>query len=201
MEEMTEEEMKEKERKAEMEEWNNRRIKLIQSGEKATYKGLDYNLRDDNTYELSGPAPGEYSLKCFEIPNSLNGKPVTAISKIAFDPSWTKALTSIIIPDSVTNIDVDCLRYIVKSKINLTIDSKNPSYKCVDGALYTKDGKNLLKVGGEKTIFVVPQGVEIISRNAFMGSFNNLKELVIPASVKRIESSIVSFSGNLKTIY
>jgi hypothetical protein len=73
------------------------------------------------------------------------------------------------------------LRYIK----SITVDTDNPYYKSVDGNLYTKDGKTLIKYASAKKdkSFVLPDTVEEIKDNAFDGA-KYLTKITIPASVK-----------------
>ena len=167
--------------------------------------------------------------KVFGSCSSLTGiiipESVTYIGGGAF--SNCLSLTEIYIPKNVVTIELG------ESRIDLDIgytsnESKsmfcncpslerievapgNPSYKSIDGNLYTKDGKTLIQyaIGKTDTHFKLPEGVEIIEENAFLLSpslvsiefsdsvttikrgaldrFERLESIVIPKSVTKIE--------------
>lgn len=179
MEEMTEEE-REKERERELE----LRMEALRTGKIAVYKGLEYHLRDDDTYEL---CCGERSLECFDIPSELNGKPVTTINSNVFSSYYTEKLQSVIIPSSVTKVYRGVFSSILDKNINVTIDSDNPAYMYRDGGFYSKDGKILYVVRCAGTTFHIPEGVTDIENGALNRAFTTI---IIPTSVKRLGHGI-----------
>ena len=67
-----------------------------------------------------------------------------------------------------------------------TVDNDNPLFKTVDGVLFTKDGKRLVRFPQEKSgTYTIPAGVKTISQYAFKKS-RKLTEIVIPDSVSNI---------------
>lgn len=67
-----------------------------------------------------------------------------------------------------------------------TVDNDNPLFKTVDGVLFTKDGKRLIRFPQEKSgTYTIPAGVKTISQYAFKKS-RKLTEIVIPDSVSNI---------------
>ncbi len=70
------------------------------------------------------------------------------------------------------------------------ITEKNTHFITVDGVIYTKDMKTLVRYPNAKpdTKFVVPDGVETIGEDALMYC-SNIKELVLPESLKTIENN------------
>lgn len=74
-------------------------------------------------------------------------------------------------------------------KTNVTkfvVDSSNPSFKAVDGVLYTKDGTRLVRFPNNSSAsFTVPSGVKTISQYAFRKA-KKLEEIVIPDTVTKI---------------
>ena len=66
------------------------------------------------------------------------------------------------------------------------VDNDNPLFKTVDGVLFTKDGKRLIRFPQEKSgTYTIPAGVKTISQYAFKKS-RKLTEIVIPDSVSNI---------------
>lgn len=75
----------------------------------------------------------------------------------------------------------------------IIVDPANPNFKDVDGILYSKDGKKLIRYPNARpdTHFDIPQGVEIIASQAFMQSYTGdspLQTVTFPSSLKEIES-------------
>ncbi len=65
-------------------------------------------------------------------------------------------------------------------------------------ATYVDDGKTLSKVAGQQSLFIIPEGVATIARDAMLG-YVTLMELVIPSTVMNI--GISALPRNLKAIY
>ena len=133
------------------------------------------------------------SLTSITIPNS-----VTSIGEYAFGDCTS--LTSITIPDSVTSIS-NMAFYGCSSLAEITVDSNNAVYKDIDGNLYTKDGKTLIKyaVGKVATSFTLPESVTIIGEGAF--SFcTSLTSITIPNSVTSIGGGAFGYCSSLASI-
>jgi hypothetical protein len=138
----------------------------------------------------------EHSLNLTEIviPDS-----VTTIGEWAF--LGCEGITELNIPKSVTLIEDHAIANCISLKsINVAEDNEN--YKSVDGDLYTKDGKTLIQyaIGKAQTIFVVPEEVTTIYKDAFDKS-NNLTGIVIASSVTAIGEDAFFDCANLKDIY
>ena len=123
---------------------------------------------------------------------------VTSIGSHAFRSCY--GLTSITIPDSVTSIG-DQAFYICSGLTSITVDASNPSYKSIDGNLYTKDGKTLIQYarGKSETSFTIPDGVTSIGNGAFYYC-GRLTNITIPDSVTSIGVSAFFFCSHLTSI-
>ena len=67
----------------------------------------------------------------------------------------------------------------------IRVDEDNPWFKSVDGVLYSKDGRTLIRFPGrrcENDSFEVPEGVEYISAGAFQAAV--IGELTLPHTLK-----------------
>ena len=108
--------------------------------------------------------------------------------------SGCSSLQSIVIPDSVTQIDGS----IFSGCNNLTsiIVSKNNSrYKSTNNCILTKDGKKLVLCRNHN----IPDNVTMIERWAFSGC-TNLQSIVIPNSVTEIRYRAFSGCTSLQSI-
>ena len=126
--------------------------------------GLELTLKDDDTYSVS--VGNAVHLSEIVIPAKYAGKPVTDIDSHGF--ANLKNLTKITIPSSIIGIGsyafsgCENLAEISSFSPNLIhigdnaftncpkltslkVDELNPIYEIVNGSLYTKDGKTLVK--------------------------------------------------------
>ena len=131
------------------------------------------------------------------IANSREGVPVTTIDLNAFEKCGH--ITEIVIPESVTTIFSSFKSCTNLSKI--TVSEQNQNYKSIDGNLYSKDGKTLIKYasGKTETDFVIPDGVKSINAYAFHDC-DNLKSVTIPDGATRIGYGAFKDCDNLKSV-
>ena len=153
-------------------------------------------------------AIGSYAFQaCSKLESVVIGNSVETIGSHAF---WScSKLESIIIPDSVTTIgssaflSCSALKEVTigtgvtsisdsafngcTALLNFTVSEDNQSYKAIDGNLYSKDGKTLVRyaIGKKSASFTVPESVEVIYNYAFSGSVNLVRVII---------------QGNLKTV-
>ncbi len=107
---------------------------------------------------------------------------------------------------------------------SISVSSKNPSYICIDGILYTKDGRKLVQylAGRTKSSYNMPSGTESIEEYAFWGAplltdislsprlkeipeyaFANcsgLTSVVLPYNIESLMAYSFSDCYNLKTV-
>ena len=96
-------------------------------------------------------------------------------------------IENVAIPTSVTNIGTRAFRN-CSSLMAFEVAEGNPVYTSVDGVLFTKDGKKLLRFPPAKSgHYVIPDGVESIATYAFDGC-GRLSSLSFGADVKYVES-------------
>ena len=64
----------------------------------------------------------------------------------------------------------------------------------IEGVLYTKDGKKLIKAPAQMTgKYIVPEGVEEIEAFAFQNS--HFDEIILPDSLEKIGTGAFQYSG------
>ena len=128
------------------------------------------------------------SLINIEIPDS-----VTSIANSAFVNCHN--LSTITIPSSVTSIGEEMF-ICCQSLISIEVDENNEYYKSMDGVLYSKDGKTLIRYpeGKKDTSFTIPDSVTRIGDSAFESCIS-LTSIAIPNSVTTIGANAFCFDS------
>jgi len=147
----------------------------------------------DNTIAITGyTGSGE----AVDIPDAINGFPVTSIEAAAFQNC--SSLTNVTIPASVTNIGA----YAFDSCTNLigiTVDSANIFYRSTNGVLFNKSQTLLIQYPGGKTgSYTIPSSVTDIGAAAF-SSCVRLSNITIPDSIVSIGNGVFFNCANLIT--
>lgn len=123
------------------------------------------------------------SATTLDIPDTINGKPVTAIGEDAFQ---YRSLTSVTIPDSVTTIGADAFKE-CRSLTSVTI------------------GNNVTSIGNYAFLYcafasvTIPDSVTSIGAAAFYGN-KSLTSVVIGNKVTSISESAFDQCSNLKSV-
>ena len=137
----------------------------------------------------------------YNIPSSLKTVTVTGETSIG-DHAFSNCadITDITVESGITSININAFNGCV-GLTSINVSSDNTVYMSIDGNLYSKDGKKLIKyaIAKDASSFTVPDGVEIIGNSAFEGCVN-LTEIVIPESVNTIEANAFRACSGLKTI-
>lgn len=109
-------------------------------------------------------------------------------------------LKSVTIPASVTSIGFGAF-YACMSLECIEVDKNNPNYSSIDGSLYTKDKKTLIKytIKNKDSSFTIPKSVTSIGDYAFF-MVGNLENISIPDSVTSIGNRAFYFCTSLTSI-
>ncbi len=128
------------------------------------------------------------------IPDTINGLPVTTIGDYAFE--FCTGLTSVSLPDSVTNIGYGAFLW-CSSLAMITVDTSNPAYSSVDGVLFNKGQTTLITYpGGSAGDYTIPPGVRGIGDQAFYDC-PGLASVTIPGSVTTIGLAAFAYCSSL----
>lgn len=135
---------------------------------------------------------------CDELQNFTLPESVETIGLQAFIDC--ESLTEVTIPANVTIIEQNSFSGCGKLRA-IYVAEGNQAYQSVDGVLMTKDGTMVHTCPGAKEgTFVIPNGVTTIASLAFFDC-QNLKRLVIPATLTTINERGFDFCDNLLSFY
>ncbi len=143
-------------------------------------QGLEFRLINNNTqYEVMGI--GECKDKVIYLPDTFNGKKVTSIGFTAFAGS---SITSVNLPDGITNIGVSAFYGCGELEtINVPTSVKTIGLSAFEGC-------------AKLTSLSIPEGVEEIGGSAFKGCVN-LSTLIIPETIILFGENAISGCENL----
>ena len=156
------------------------------------YQSIDGNLYSKDGKTLYRYAAGKTNTS-FTIPDCVNEIWGSAFSQCS-------NLKEVVIGKNVSSVDgnsfFDC-----SSLTSITVSSNNPYYQSIDGNLYSKDGKVLLKyaTGKTNTTYSISNGVEEIGEAAFECCVN-LVEIEFSNSVSKVGSYAFYACESLKIV-
>lgn len=162
----------------------------------------------------------EYMFRdCKELKSFTMGDKVEAIEVTAF--VYCNAMEEITVGKNVKSLDTNAISYCDNLKkvyigdkvedmgssmfsgcsllTEIIVDEENSHYKTIEGSLYTKDGKTLLKYVGGKSEFYIPDSVETIKDWAVYNN-DTLESVIVPGNVKRVGDHAFRSCKNLKSI-
>lgn len=149
-------------------------------------------ISDEVTHIGSDAFAGCSNVKNVELPNNLK-----SIGDGAF--ASCRSLESITIPKNTE--EIKCSFVYCTSLRSIKVEAKNPAYCDIDGVLFTKDKKTLLRYPAKKDgkKYTVPSSVTVLSRNAFSQCYA-LESISVPNSVTEIGAAAFSGCEALKNI-
>lgn len=106
----------------------------------------------------------------------------------AFD--WCTGLNEIVLPKNLKTMQGNPFSF-----CEVNISSLSPNFTVENGCLYGDNGKKLIRIATNEQHFSIREGVEVIAHNALD---KDLEELVLPASLKRIDGS--SYCNSVKRL-
>ena len=197
-------------------------VKIIEEDAFYGCKNLTKVSLSNNLKIVKERAFDNCNLKFFQLPDSIKAIEWLAFSgvKDSIKEFYLPKNLEKISPFAFDHLNVDKL-YIPKSIINFSsvafknvkefiVDEDNPKYASVDGNLYSKDLKTLIRLGknSNKILDVetiaygsfwnthgdkieLPKSVKTIEEKAFIDA--KIKTLIIPESVKSINTSAFNF--------
>ena len=152
--------------------------------------------------DLASPFVG-----CTKLSDFIIGASVEAISCKLFITnkslfSYDCSLTTINIPAATKEIsDTSALSY-CREINSINVDSDNLFYESIDGVLFDKNSRKLIKYPNtkESTCYTTPAGYSHIAEKAFFYC-DNLKELVLSDDVVTVDNSAISYCRSLEKVY
>ncbi len=146
-------------------------------------------IKDQNVFSFS---------KCPNLKEVtfLNG--VEQLSYMGFENC--NSLKKVTLPDSINFKSYSVTAFNDCPSFNeFVVNKTNKKYTTVDGVVYTKDLKTLVKCPSGKTKITVPGTVETIGYGAFCGC-TKLEQVILPDSLKKIGASAFDYCKSLKEI-
>lgn len=164
------------------------------------------------------------NLKCLDVPGSVKTIDASAIvwnekgfeeivlheglegitvehgkAKASYMFSQQSVLRKINIPSTVKYLITGLFSNCVNLE-SMVISANNPYFKTIDGAIYSKEGKELIAVPNwDRESFSIAEGTEIIGEACFW-RFDKLQKIQIPSTLRKIESRAFDECSSLKKI-
>ena len=91
---------------------------------------------------------------------------------------------TVTIPSGIVEIDAGAF-YAAGALERITVSEDNEHYKDIDGYLYTKDGRTLVKAPCAAETVVIDPGTKVIGKHA-LSTMSRTKEIIIPEGVEEI---------------
>lgn len=110
--------------------------------------------------------------------------------------------SSTVVLDINTELDFSLFNHRTHFIQNIEVAENNPYYKSIDGIVYSKDGKKLIKFSPERRCydFKIPEGVEEIDTHAFDWN-KHIHKIQLPETLKNLKAGTFATCEKLSTIY
>lgn len=163
------------------------------------WEGMSFNFISDSTVEICGLDRNYKGELVIPETVNINDNIYTVISIIWDAFNDCGYLTSVVIPKTVINIEIFG-PYEFNTISEIKVDRENEYYNSVNGVLFSKDMKKLIKYPRHRNgnSYEIPNSVEDIGDFAFTKP--GLKSLSIPSSVKTIGREAIYDFGNVKRL-
>ncbi len=158
----------------------------------ANESDFEYEIKNNRAYVIAYKGADGVCT----VPDTLGGSNVCGINDLAFAFC---AVTELYLPKTVSYFSPSATDG-CSSLTGIYVPDDCAAFRTVNGALYSKDGKTLMRVPcGVKGEFTVPDGVDKISDGAFSCCFG-LESVVIGSSVEIFSGKAFLNCTNLKKI-
>ena len=169
-----------------------------------------YEKLGDNTIEIIGINKIDKTQQLLEIPEQIDGLTVSSINlrgiECAYDAGSSSSFEYVIkIPKTIKDIGKDSAygtNYVdYRRVIRYDVSEENNTYKSVDGVIFSKNGKELVRYpsGRINRTYTIPEGVETIKKGAFKNVYNTYT-LIFPSTMKSLEEYALGDYYKLKTL-
>lgn len=145
-------------------------------------KNIVYQLWPDGVKISKHPSKD----RCISIPKTIEGRPVIALDKDAFDMQ-SDTLESLFIPSTIEHIDTGIFMR-CKKLVSIQVDSKNRNFSSEDGVLFNKEKTRLICYPinhRNQAKYQIPAEVIVIAESAFYGCLN-LRGVHLPVNLTHI---------------
>ena len=159
---------------------------------------LVFTAVNNTSYKVTGCNGNPASI---EVPDTYNGKPVTAIDYQAF--SGVTSIVTAKIGSNVTSMGTSVFNALLGAQNlkGILVSNSNQTYSSNKGVLYSKDGTKLILCPANKAgTFIVPNDVNNLSNLCFFAC-QNLKEIIVGDHVTTIEQGIFMGCTSLESLY
>lgn len=168
----------------------------IQIPATVTYNGTEYSVVCVDNYAFANCR----SLTSVQLPSSileirnyafryctgLISVSMPGVEKINYQIFANSAVTSVLLPESLKYIESEAFNY--SELTSITVDADNAAFTSVDGVLYDKNVTTIAAFPRRKSgTYTIPATVTTIKQSSFPNDVV-LDELIIPATVAKIES-------------
>ncbi|MBQ4232746.1 MAG: leucine-rich repeat protein, partial [Lachnospiraceae bacterium] len=167
-------------------------------GDEAFYNCSDLTDFNINAVKIGKSAfEGDSSLMNVELKEGLESLGENAFMYVEASSEATHGIINI--PSTLTSIGKGALDF--NGVSGFVVSEANPNYSSVDGVLFDKSKKTLLRypTGSVATSYTVPEGVETIGENAFSSAVL-LTDVKLAKSTKKLEEGAFLSCESLKNI-